>query len=204
MFRQSFDNINMYIGDNVKTITGEELFDIKRGFYEKCREYMGHSKNMTGITELLVVMYMKHFLVNQDMLYSLETTKQVIGYNEKSNELDVAITDKNGLIRYGISIKREIGQAGWKKHEKDSTTCQRLISKYNSKNNIIQDLYRLDNIKRGANGSFPSITLLFEEVPNKFVSIMKEIEKDFESHLYLVLKGNDNALWGEISKGFNK
>ncbi|GAB6552401.1 hypothetical protein bcgnr5378_05520 [Bacillus cereus] len=199
MFRAVFDDVNEYIKERVTTLTGADLFALKSEFYEVCNEYMGHTKDLTGITELLVNMYLVNFFENKGMPYRIMRNYPRRGKNGHYNELDVAFLNEDNDIVYGFSIKREMGTAAWKHHELSSALCISLREKY-GKNNIVQDLYRLDNIKRGDSGSFPSITFIFESVKGKAVDKLSGIEADIGfAHGYIVLEENNNKLWDEIS-----
>jgi hypothetical protein len=198
MFRSSLEEVNQYIKSNLFTLTGNDLYDLKKGFYEKSVEYMGHSKNLTGITELVVNMYLNHWVKSQSLPYILKRNFKVKGVNGKENELDIALVDDSFAVQYGISIKREISLAGWKPHEKSSSFYLDLIKKYNQTNNLLQDYWRLDNIKRGVSRNFPTVTIIFEDVKEKEEMMMKDLTKDAPSYEYLVLRRNDNSLFYEF------
>lgn len=200
MFRAAFEDINDYIKERVKTLTGADLYALKKDFYETCYDYMGHTKDLTGITELLVNMYLTSFAETMCLTYKIERNYKVEGYNGHENELDVAFLNAHNVIMYGFSIKRKRGSAGWKQHELASDICCGYREQY-SKNNIVQDLYRLDNIKRGSNCSFPTITFVFEDINSNFYQKMLDIQSNHEfEHGYIVLKGNDHPLWGDMIK----
>ncbi|WP_026674094.1 hypothetical protein [Alkalihalobacterium bogoriense] len=198
MFRKAITDVHDYIKQNVKTLSGEELYDLKRGFYEKCAEYMGHSNNLTGITELLINLYLKSFLEANKVNYSIHSNFPLEGANGRVNELDIALVNNRNKVDIGFSIKREQGNAGWKKHELDCEICKSYRQKY-GKDNIVQDLYRLDNLKRGKHGSFKSVTFIFEEVNKPTLARRKRIQEDNRfNHYYIVLQGNNQLLWEEL------
>lgn len=200
MFRSVLSEVNLYIKDRVTSLTGEELYDLKKGFYEKSTEYMGHANNLTGITELLINMYVTHFLDANRLRYNINRNCSIVGANGHENEIDIAVIDDNDKVRIGFSIKREQGSAGWKKHELDCEFCQRYRREF-GKDNIVQDLYRLDNIKRGEHGDFKSMTIIFEEVNQATIDRMNRIQKSSKhSHSYIVLQGNNMPLWDQLLK----
>lgn len=200
MFRHALSLVDEHIGSNLQTITGDEIYDLKNGFYEKTVEYMKNSKNLTGVTELLINMFLRHFFSTQTIPLQIENQTRLKGENGHENEIDIAILSKSGVIKYGISIKRKIGTATWQNHEKNSAYCNSLIKRYGSKGNLIQDLFRLENIKRGTHGVFPTVTIIFEEVERKELVTISNIERDFPFHKYIVLKGNHNLLYNEFSQ----
>jgi hypothetical protein len=81
MFRRILDDVYQSIGSNIYTLTGMDLYEFKSGFYEKNVEYMGHSKNLTGITELLVSMYLTQYLIKKDLPFKIENNAKRIGEN---------------------------------------------------------------------------------------------------------------------------
>ena len=206
MFRKIFDEVYQSIGSNVFTLTGMNLVELKRGFYDKSTEYMGHSKNLTGITELLVSMYLAHYLLKKELPLKIEHNAKRIGENRRENEVDIAFSDpansivslKKPKIITGFSIKKEVGGANWKEHENQSEYCQSLRQKYGN-SNLTQDLFRLQNMKRGSNGSFRSCTFIFEQVPLKYKSCLEAISRDFPNHSYILLFDNHIPLWEQIS-----
>ncbi|WP_336769770.1 hypothetical protein [Bacillus bombysepticus] len=199
MFRSVFNDVNTYIKERVTTLTGAELYSLKNEFYESCYEYMGHTNDLTGITELLINMYLVNYLNHKGFPYNLKRNYPCKGVNGHDNELDIAILNESNVVLYGFSIKREIGSAGWKQHELSSDICILLRAKY-GKNNIVQDLYRLDNIKRGDSGSFPSVTFIFEGVNRNAFDKLSKIEAGIGfAHGYVVLEGNTEKLWDVIS-----
>lgn len=198
MFRIVLDQVNQYIKENIYSLTGHQLYDLKYGFYEKSVEYMGHSQNLTGITELVMNMYIAHFVSELRLPYTIEPTKKIRGLNGRPNEIDIALCNKAGLVDIGISVKRELGSAGWKPHETSSPLYLELKKVYNCQNNLIQDLFRLENIKSGQNGHFRSVTIFFQDVPPKFHKIMRQIEKDRHSYGYIVLEQLHNSLFEEL------
>lgn len=159
---------------------------------------MGHTKDLTGITELLINMYLVNFFKNKGMPYRIERNYPCGGNNGHDNELDIAVLNEGNGIVYGFSVKREMGSAGWKKHELVSDVCQSYRARY-GKNNITQDLYCLDNIKRCGNSSFPSITFIFEDVNTKALVKLDAIAANIDfNHKYIILKGNQNVIWDEL------
>lgn len=199
MFRSLLDEVYQSFGSQVFTLTGMGLYEFKRDFYEKSTEYMGHSKNLTGITELLVRMYLSHYLMKKDLPFEIEHNAIRIGENGRKNEVDIAFTDPaSSKIATGFSIKNDIGGANWKEHENKSEYCQSLRQKYGN-TNLTQDLFRLQNMKRGSNGSFLSCTFIFEQVPLKYKSCLEAISRDFPNHSYILLFDNHIPLWEQIS-----
>ncbi|MGY0691329.1 hypothetical protein ACW2QC_00890 [Virgibacillus sp. FSP13] len=207
MFRNLLDDLYQYIGSNLHTLTGMELYELKNGFYEKSVEFMGHSKNLTGITELLVTMYLTRYKIERDLPFNIENNARRRGENGRENEVDIAFVDSDnwvpGLnqpkIVTGFSIKNEIGGTTWQKHEKESEYCQSLKQKYGS-NNLAQDLFRLENIKRGSNASFISCTIIFEKVMPKYQDYLQAIKKDYPNHGYIILFDNDIPIWQQLSE----
>ncbi|GAB6461482.1 hypothetical protein bcgnr5390_11290 [Bacillus luti] len=198
MFRTVFNDVNEYIKERVTTLTGADLYALKSEFYEVCNEYMGHTKDLTGITELLVNMYLVNFFEKKCMPFRIERNYPCGGKNGHYNEIDVTFLDGGNDIVYGFSVKREMGSAAWKHHELSSDICILLRERY-GKNNIVQDLYRLDNIKRGESGSFPSITFIYEDVTALSLEKLNEIASNIDfNHKYIILKGNQNAIWDEL------
>jgi hypothetical protein len=207
MFRRILDDVYQSIGSKIYTLTGMDLYEFKSGFYEKSVEYMGHSKNLTGITELLVSMYLTNYLIKKDLPFKIENNAKRLGENGRENEVDIAFVDpgnwvdclKQPRIVTGFSIKNEIGGANWKEHEKQSEYCQSLKQKYGS-NNLAQDLFRLENIKRGSNASFKTCTLIFEKVESNYKSYLQTIKRDYPSHHYIVLYDNNIPIWEQLSE----
>lgn len=142
MFRGVLDQVNRYIKENVYTLTGHELYDLKSGFCEKSVEYMGHSQNLSGITELVLNMYITHFISELNLPYSIERTKKILGLNGRLNEIDIVLSNEAGEVKFGISVKRELGSASWKPHETNSALYHELLKKYGCQNNLIQDFFR--------------------------------------------------------------
>jgi len=207
VFRRILDDVYQSIGSNLHTITGIDLYELKSGFYEKSVEFMGHSKDLTGITELLVSMYLKHFLIEKDLPFNIENNAKRTGENGRENEVDIAFVDprawvdclKQPKIVTGFSVKNKICGANWKKHEKNSEYCQSLKQKYGS-NNLAQDLFRLENIKRGSNTSFKSCTFIFEKVEPNYNNYLQSIKRDYPNHYYIVLQDNNIPIWEQISE----
>jgi len=200
MFRDVLDQVNKYIKEHIYTLTGHELYDLKKGFYEKSVEYMGHSQNLTGITELILNMFFTHFVSELNLPYSIERTKKIAGLNGRKNEIDIVLINEIGLVKYGISVKRELGLAGWKDHETNTPLYKELKERYGCQNNLIQDFFRLDNIKRGPNGYFPSVTIFFEDVSPQYHGIMRRIENDHPYYRYIVLKQHKNSLFEDLKE----
>lgn len=201
MLGSVLDDVFYFIGDNVYSLTGEDLYAMKREFYKKSAEYMGHSKNLTGVTELLTSMYLKQFLKEKDLPLGLEPSATRAGENGQVNEVDIAfIVPESKKIIVGFSIKNEIGTTDWKKHELNSDYCQHLRNNYGKKN-LAQDLFRLENIKRGSHGSFNSFTVIFEPVKTNDLKIMNKIKRDFPNHTYIVLAGGKQPLWNLFEGG---
>ncbi|MDZ5472682.1 hypothetical protein SM124_13165 [Bacillus sp. 31A1R] len=200
MFRRVIDELNQSMKEQVYTLTGQDLYDLKKGFYEKSVEFMGHSKNLTGITELILNLYFNHFLGALHSPYDIQRNYKLVGQNGRENELDLAFLRPDGGIQAGISVKRQIGNAGWEKHEKPSPLYDELTSMYQSKNSLIQDLWRLENMKLGPIGAFPTVTIVFEDVTSVDRGIMKDITKNLPSYDYLVLQTHHKPLFSELKK----
>ncbi|WP_282156350.1 hypothetical protein [Cytobacillus gottheilii] len=207
MFGSILDDVYQSICSNTNTLTGMDLYEFKSGFYEKSVEYMGHSKNLTGITELLVSMYLKNYLIKKNSPLKIENNAKRIGENGRQNEVDIAFVDPSRWIDCfnkpkivtGFSIKNEIGGAQWQAHEKTSEYCCSIKEKYGS-NNLAQDLFRLENIKRGSNTPFNSCTIIFEKVDTKYERYLQTIKRDYPNHYYIILYKNNIPIWEELSK----
>ena len=63
----------MQIRNNILTITCNDLYIIKERFYTKCNEYKGNTDNLTGLTELLVAMFLKAFKDELNLQYNIES-----------------------------------------------------------------------------------------------------------------------------------
>jgi hypothetical protein len=207
LFRRILDDVYQSIGSNIHSLTGMDLYELKSGFYEKSVEFMGHSKNLTGITELLLSMYLTHYLIKKELPFKIENNAKRIGENGRANEVDIAFIDPSKWVDSlnqpkivtGFSIKNEIGGTVWENHEKLSEYCQSLKQKYGS-NNLAQDLFRLENIKRGSNASFKSCTIIFEKVKPNYQSFLQKIKGDYPDHYYIVLYDNNIPIWEQLSE----
>ncbi|GHI01637.1 hypothetical protein AM1BK_51790 [Neobacillus kokaensis] len=152
-------------------------------------------------------MYLNHYLIEKDLPFKIENNAKRIGANGRENEVDIAFVDprnwdeclKQPKIVTGFSIKNEIGGTSWKEHEKISEYCQSLKKKYGS-NNLAQDLFRLENIKRGSNRSFTSCTIIFEKVKPNYKSYLQTIRRDYPNHYYIVLYDNNIPIWEQLSE----
>lgn len=63
-----------------------ELYELKRGFYDKSVEYMGNSKNLTGITEMLISMYLTHYQIHKNLTFKIENNAKRKGENGRENK----------------------------------------------------------------------------------------------------------------------
>ncbi|ADU28509.1 hypothetical protein [Evansella cellulosilytica] len=200
MFRNALEEVDSFIKSNVFTLSGNDLYNLKKDFYDKSVEFMGHSNNLTGITELVVNMYLNHWVEAQSLPYTLKRNYKVKGVNGKENELDIAFLDKSLEIQYGISVKREIGSTRWETHEKSSTSYKELTKKYSVRNNLLQDYWRLDNIKRGISRALPTVTIIFEGVKVGEETMIKKLTEDTPSFQYLVLYQHQEAIFYDLKK----
>lgn len=200
MFRKVLEDVNSYMEVNILTLTGHDLYDLMKEFYDVSKLYMGHANNLTGITELIVNMYFNNWVMSHQLPYTLERNFPVSGENGKKNELDIALLSDSLDVQYGISIKRDIGSAGWKVHEKSSVIYKEMLQKYKRNNNLLQDYWRLENIKRGVNRHFSTITIIFEAVKEKDINMMKEITDDNPSYGYLILKHHYKSLFYDLKE----
>ncbi|MFB7641392.1 hypothetical protein, partial [Peribacillus butanolivorans] len=183
-----------YIKENIQTLTCNDLYTIKERFYNTCLEYKGDTKDLTGITELIVSIFLKAFKDELNLSLKLENSVSKVGYNLRENELDYAFITPDEKIKYGISVKRANGSANLKDHEKNTT----IINKFKRKIVIVQDLFRLDNIKKGSNGNFKSVTIIFKAFENRNdINTLKEILAEYEEyqHDYIILEGNLETLF---------
>lgn len=202
MFRNALEGVDSFIKSNVFTLSGNDLYNLKIGFYEKSVEYMGHSNNLTGITELVVNMYLNHWVEAQSLPYTLKRNYKVKGVNGKDNELDIAFLDESLEIQFGISVKREIGSTSWKTHEKSSSSYKELTKKYSLRNSLLQDYWRLDNIKKGINRAFSTVTIIFEGVREEEEMMMMKLTEDTPSFQYLVLYQHQDAIFYDLKEKF--
>lgn len=194
-----FDDMYIQIKNNIRTITCNDLYIIKERFYRKCDEYKGNTDDLTGLTELLVAMFLKAFKDELNIKYTIKSDIKKIGYNNKENTIDYAFLSKDNKIKYGISVKRGAGSVQLKAHEKNTE----VINKFKSNITVVQDLFRLDNIKKGSHGSFKSVTIIFKAVTiSKHLSTMDNIVSNYGEyeHNYIILEGNNENLFNQLKE----
>ncbi|MCU4798623.1 hypothetical protein OB971_26835 [Bacillus cereus] len=192
-----FDDIYMQIRNNIRTITCNDLYIIKDRFYTKCNEYKGNAENLTGLTELLVAMFLKAFKEELNLSYNIESDATRTGYNNRENKIDYAFLSADNKIKYGVSVKRENAPIRLKDHEKNTE----VINKFKNNITVVQDLFRLDNIKKGSHGSFKSVTIIFKVVEKtSHLNIMNNILSNYDEyeHNYIVLEGNNEVLFNQL------
>ncbi|HHT7235530.1 TPA: hypothetical protein ACTZ5V_000448 [Bacillus cereus] len=196
-----FDDIYMQIRNNIRTITCNDLYIIKDRFYTKCNEYKGNTDNLTGLTELLVAMFLKAFKEELNLSYNIESDATRTGYNNRENKIDYAFLSTDNKIKYGVSVKRENVPIRLKDHEKNTE----VINKFKNNITVVQDLFRLDNIKKGSHGSFKSVTIIFKAVEKtNHLNIMNNIVSNYDEyeHNYIVLEGNNEILFNQLKEKF--
>ncbi|KZD43482.1 hypothetical protein B4083_0882 [Bacillus cereus] len=194
-----FDDIYMQIKNNILTITCNDLYIIKERFYTKCNEYKGNTDNLTGLTELLVSMFLKAFKDELNLQYNIESDVPKIGYNHRENKVDYAFLSSDNKIKYGVSVKRGNASITLKDHEKNTG----IINKFKYKITVVQDLFRLDNIKKGAHGPFKSVTIIFKAIENSnHLKIINDIVSNHDEyeHNYIVLEDNNKILFHELKE----
>ncbi|PEJ55024.1 hypothetical protein CN676_05710 [Bacillus wiedmannii] len=194
-----FDDIYMQIRNNIRTITCNDLYIIKERFYTKCNEYKGNTDNLTGLTELLVAMFLKAFKEELNLPYTIESDVSRTGYNNRENTIDYAFLSTDNKIHYGISVKRGNGSITLKDFEKNTE----VINKFKSNITVVQDLFRLDNIKKGSHASFKSATIIFKAVKiGKHLSTMDAIVSNYDEyeHNYIILEGNNENLFNQLKE----
>ncbi|KUH41415.1 hypothetical protein [Bacillus mycoides] len=194
-----FDDIYMQIRNNIRTITCNDLYIIKERFYTKCNEYKGNTDNLTGLTELLVAMFLKAFKGELNLPYTIESDVSRTGYNNRENTIDYAFLSTDNKIHYGISVKRGNGSITLKDYERNTE----VINNFKSSITVVQDLFRLNNIKRGPHGSFKSVTIIFKAVEKtNHLNTMNEIVTHYDNyeHNYIVLEGNNEILFNQLKE----
>ena len=97
----------MQIRNNILTITCNDLYIIKERFYTKCNEYKGNTDNLTGLTELLVAMFLKAFKDELNLQYNIESDVPKIGYNHRENKVDYAFYHQIITSSMGFQLKEE-------------------------------------------------------------------------------------------------
>ncbi len=61
-FSDAFIDMDKFLLKNLNSITCNEIFQIKKDFYNIVRTLSGSTANLTGITELLVFRFLYHVL----------------------------------------------------------------------------------------------------------------------------------------------
>ncbi|MDW0113094.1 hypothetical protein QT711_07840 [Sporosarcina saromensis] len=192
------DDIYDHIKNNIRTITGNDLYSLKERFYKKCEVYKGDTKDLTGFTEVLVSMFLKAFKEELHIPLELENGVSKVGINQRKNQIDYAFLSPDRKIKYGISVKRACDSAILKDHEKNT----KVINRFQKPIVLVQDLFRLDNIKNGDNGSFKSVTIIFKNIKDKDRPVMADILSEYEEyqHDYIILEGNHESLFNLLKK----
>jgi hypothetical protein len=205
----AFENLDDYLKRNLKSITCNEIFEIKKDFYSAVELLCGSTANLTGITELLIFRFIYHTLkmdtpvdINQRAVHNnthhLFIGKSYIGKNKKKQMPDIII-EKNGTISHLISIKNLLSTLSPTKHEKESILVQELIKENGVCTSAIQDIFRIDNIRYGKNSNFNSITIVFSKLPPRHQKAVEIIERKFSWHKFIVLEGNSKSLLQELN-----
>jgi hypothetical protein len=207
-FSNAFLEMNRYIQANLHSITCDEIFQIKKDFYNIVETLSGSTANLTGITELLVFRYLYHALgMNRDIIEksvhtntnSLYIGKRYKGSNGKFQEPDIVIESDN-VIKYLFSIKNLMSTVNPTNNEKVSPLVQELIKINGVCTTAVQDIFRINNIRQCANRNFKSITVIYSDVPKRYKKAIDLIHDRFSWHRFLILENNNNLFLDEINE----
>lgn len=206
-FSNAFQEMDNYIQKNLHSITCNEIFEIKKDFYNIVELQCGSTANLTGITELLVFRFMFHALEMTGQIQnksvqngssSLKIGNRYIGMNGKYQEPDIVI-EQDGIIKFLLSIKNLLSTIAPTSNEKESTLVQELIKKNGVCTNSIQDIFRIDNIRYGQNSNFKSLTIVFSKPPLRHKRAIELIHQKFDWHRFLILENNNNTFLNELN-----
>lgn len=206
-FSNAFQEMDAYIQKNLHSITCNEIFEIKKDFYNIVELQCGSTANFTGITELLVFRFMFHALEMtgqvqnksvQNGNISLKIGNRYVGKNGKYQEPDIVI-EQDGVINFLLSIKNLHSNVAPTSNEKESALVQELIKKNGACTNSIQDIFRIDNIRYGQNRNFKSLTVAFSKPTISHKRAIELVHQKFDWHRFLILENNNNTFLNELN-----
>lgn len=200
----SINNGRKSKGKNISDVLANNVFKPLESQDITCNEVFQYKK-ISGITEPVIVRLLAYYCgitspEGRDNLQLLWTPRY---WGEAGNEQEIDISiEENGIIKAGISIKSRFG--GGSLQEPDlrlSVFNEPLIKDHLNKfeigasvNDVIQDVARIENIKR--NGMpFESVTILFS-CPHQFKKV--NMCNQAYHHSYLFLENNQSPFFNSL------
>ncbi|EOR25770.1 hypothetical protein A499_03923 [Niallia nealsonii AAU1] len=211
IFKSAFNDLDTYLKEYLYTVTCNDLFNLKKDFYQTVEALTGSTANLTGITELLIFRHLYHTLGMTAPIFNktvsngknqLSIGKRFMGMNGRPQEPDIVI-ERNGSITHLISIKNALATNSPKSFEKDSEVIKNLMSKNGPNqvcNNGIVDIHRIDNIRHEQHEDFKSITVVFSKVPDRHQRAIDIIHEAYNWHRFIILENNPKTFMEEIKK----